>query len=50
MYLREKGNKDRYAFFAPVTGHAIRAWLEVRPVDQTDHLFVVKCARQQPGI
>lgn len=40
VHLREKGNKERPAFFSPVTGQAIKAWLEVRPLNQTQQLFL----------
>lgn len=39
-YLREKGGKGRCAFFSPLTRDALQAWLNVRPVDRGDRLFV----------
>ncbi|MEA3338122.1 MAG: tyrosine-type recombinase/integrase [Chloroflexota bacterium] len=39
IYLVEKGNKGRYAFIMPMTRDALRAWLDVRPSDQGDHLW-----------
>jgi site-specific recombinase XerC len=30
VYLVEKGEKGRYAFFSPLTGEAIKAWLAAR--------------------
>lgn len=38
--VREKGNKTRLVFFMPETAHALSSWLEVRPQDRGDHLFV----------
>lgn len=45
VYLVEKGEKGRYAFFSPLTGEAIKAWLEVRPADVSNYLFVNLGAR-----
>lgn len=38
--VTEKGGKSRIAFFSPLTAKALRSWLEVRPTDQGDWLFV----------
>ena len=38
--VTEKGEKSRIVFFRPETAEALRAWLEVRPNDQGDWLFV----------
>lgn len=40
VYLQGKGGKGRYAFFSPLTGDALKRWLEVRPQDRGDHLFI----------
>lgn len=45
VYLVEKGEKGRYAFFSPLTGEAIKAWLAVRPAGVSDYLFVNLGAR-----
>lgn len=38
--VTEKGGKSRIVFFNPLTAEALRSWLEVRPADQGDWLFV----------
>ena len=40
LYLCEKGDKGRYAFLTPMTQEALRSWMEVRPTNKGDHLFV----------
>lgn len=40
LYVQEKGGNGRYAFFSSVTRQAIAAWLEVRPSDRGDRVFV----------
>lgn len=40
VYLHEKGNKGRYAFITPCTRDAVLDWLEVRPEDGGDYLWV----------
>ena len=39
--VTEKGGKTRYVMYSsPVTAEALKAWLEVRPKDRGDMLFV----------
>lgn len=45
VYLLEKGEKGRFAFFSPLTSDALNAWLEVRPESSCDYLFVNLGAR-----
>lgn len=40
MLLKEKGGKLRYGFFSDLTKHALFAWLEVRPSNRGNRLFV----------
>lgn len=40
LRLTEKGSKTRYVPFLPITAQALRAWLEVRPQNRGDYLFV----------
>lgn len=39
-YLREKGNKWHFGFFSEVTGSALSSWLEVRPIDRGERVFL----------
>lgn len=50
LYLREKGNKGRYAFITPMTQEALKDWLEVRPTNKGDYLFVTLGSRGEDGL
>lgn len=40
LRLTEKGDNTRWVPFLPITGMVLKRWLEVRPQDQGDWLFV----------
>lgn len=48
--LREKGSKVRIVPFSPLTAQAIADWLEVRPTDQGDWLFITLANRASGGL